>query len=90
MTRTQQKLVLIEWVDSHSGNGWRPLDELADAARPVMCRSVGWLVAEQNGTVVLVPHISGDETVRRYGTGDIAIPTKAIVKRTVLRDKTAS
>src|SRR3990167_1987320 len=31
-------LVLVEWVDSHSGKGWRPLDEIAEGAGPVYCR----------------------------------------------------
>lgn len=86
--RTSRKLVLIEWVDSHSGNGWQPLNEIADAAEPVYCRSVGWLVSERNGMTVLVSHISGERNgnVRLYGKGDIAIPKKAITRTTVLRD----
>jgi hypothetical protein len=69
-------------VDSHSGKDWQPIDEIARAARPVYCRSVGWLVAQGKGTTVLVAHISGDrdEDLRSFGCGDMAIPTKAIVR----------
>ena len=83
----RRALVLVEWLDSHSGKGWQALDEMADAARPVLCRSVGWLVAKANGTTVLVPHISGEDggDLRQFGTGDIAIPTRAIVRTRVLR-----
>lgn len=74
---------MVEWIDSHSGNRWQPIDELAAAAHPLYCRSVGWVVAKANGTLILVPHISGDgKDVREQGTGDIAIPIGAI-KRTV-------
>jgi hypothetical protein len=83
-----RRLVLVEWVDSHSGTGWQPLDEIADAANPVFCRSVGWIVSESNGMKVLVPHISGErnENLRLFGNGDIAIPDKAIVKVTRLKE----
>ena len=80
------KLVLIEWLDSHSGHGWHPLDDLAQAAKPVRCQSVGWLVSEANQHKVVVPHISGDqdEGVTPHGRGDITIPNRAIVKMTEL------
>lgn len=83
---TDRKLVLVEWVDSHSGTGWRPLDEIESAAGPVHCRSVGWLVSEESGTKVLVSSVSGEanEDVRLYGCGDIAIPDDAVTKMTVL------
>jgi hypothetical protein len=82
-----RKLVLIEWIDSHSGSGWRPLDEIADAAEPVYCRSVGWLVSDDNGTKVLVANLSGERNgnLRVFGNGDIAIPNRSIVKLSVLR-----
>jgi hypothetical protein len=75
-------LVLVEWIDSHSGSGWQPLDEIEKAAEPVHCRSVGWLVAEGNGSKVLVPHISGEKNgdLRLFGKGEITIPERAIVK----------
>jgi len=82
-----RKLVLVEWIDSHSGNGWQPLDQIEKAAEPVYCRTVGWLISEQNGTKVLVSSISGErnENIRLFGKGDIAIPAKAILKMSVLR-----
>lgn len=81
------KLVLIEWIDSHSGRGWQPVRDLERAAEPLYCRSVGWLVSEKNGCKVIVPHLSGERNAGTmvHGTGDLAIPAKAILKMKVLR-----
>jgi len=81
------KLVLIEWVDSHSGSpGWQPLDQIAEETSPTKCRSVGWLVRDAAGAKTLVPHISGEKNsdVRPYGRGDITIPNSCITKMRVL------
>jgi hypothetical protein len=77
---------LVEWIDSHSGKEWQSLDDIASAGRPTYCRSVGWLISEGNGTTVLVSHIAGERNgdMRLFGMGDMAIPTKAIVKRQIL------
>lgn len=82
-----KELVLIEWVDSHSGNGWQTLDTLEEKAEPLYCRSVGWLIAETKGCKVIVPHIGGEENgnIMLQGCGDMAIPTKAIVKVSLLK-----
>lgn len=83
------KLVLIEWHDSHSShaNAWTPLDELQGAAKPIRCCSVGWLVADENGCKVIVPHLSGenDPTTSIFGRGELSIPNSAIVKMRVLK-----
>ena len=81
------KLVLIEWVDSHSGRGWRDLDEIKEECRPLYCRSVGWLLAEKDGCKIIVPHVYDDKNgnILLQGCGDIAIPNEAIRKITVSR-----
>jgi len=81
------KLVLIEWVDSYSSRGWKPLNDLIDECEPLLCRSVGWLASEKNGSKLLVPHLSGENSnsIITYGSGNITIPAKAIRKTTVLR-----
>jgi hypothetical protein len=83
----KRKLVLIEWVDSHSGRGWQPIREIEQSAGPVYCRSVGWLVSESGNCKVIVPHVSGEKNgnVVPYGCGDLTIPNKAIVRMKVLR-----
>lgn len=81
------KLVLVEWVDAHSGRGWQTMEELKNAAEPLYCRSVGWIVLENADCMVVVPHVSGERngTTALTGCGDLTIPNKSIVKLTVLR-----
>ena len=69
------KLVLVEWLDSHAGRGWQDMEEIADACQPLYCRSVGWLVSEENECKMLVPHLSGDKQgkVLSQGSGDLTI-----------------
>jgi hypothetical protein len=80
-------LVLVEWVDSHSGRGWQDIAQFERAAEPLYCRSVGWLMSDTKACKVIVPHIAGEQNgdVMLQGCGDLAIPTKAIVKMTVLQ-----
>jgi len=82
------KLLLIEWLDSHAGRGWKDLDEIESAAEPLYCRSVGWLLKETKDCKVIVPHIGGEENgnIMIQGLGDLTIPTKAIIKITVLKE----
>ena len=81
------KLVLIEWLDSHSGRGWQTMERLEQVSEPLYCRSVGWLVSEEGGCKVIVPHVAGEKNggTLLQGCGDLTIPAKAIVKMTVLR-----
>ena len=81
------KLVLVEWIDSHSGRGWQDFGRIEEAAEPLYCRSVGWLAADKPDCKVLVPHISGEKNgnVLLQGSGDITIPVKSIIKVQVLR-----
>ena len=83
------KLLLIEWLDSHSGEGWQPLQKIEHDGPTIHCRSVGWLLCETKEYKVLVPHISGegDASAVAWGSGDISIPAKAIVKVTVLQQR---
>ncbi len=82
------RLVLVEWLDSHSGKGWQTVEQLERATQPLYCRSVGWVVSESKDCKVIVPHIAGEKNGNTMleGCGDLTIPTKAIVKITVLRE----
>lgn len=81
------KLVLVEWLDSHSGRGWQDFDRLERVAEPLYCRSVGWVIRENKNCKVLVPHIAGEKNgeTTLQGCGDLTIPTASIVKTTILR-----
>jgi len=84
----RRPLLIIEWIDSHRRTpAWTLLDDLQKDAAPLICRSVGWLVAETKEVKLLVSSISGekDELIREFCSGDIVIPVKAIVRTTVIR-----
>ena len=78
-------LVLVEWLDSHSGKGWQPLSDIARNGDSVHCRSVGWLVSKTKTHVVIVPHLSGEADGVPYGCGDLSIPKAAIIKMRVIQ-----
>ncbi|MBM3597360.1 MAG: hypothetical protein FJX35_04050 [Alphaproteobacteria bacterium] len=68
---SDMRLVLVEWLDAAGGSrsGWKPI---ADMGRdlPARCRSVGWVVHEDERLIVLVPHLARDGD----GDGEIVIP----------------
>ena len=74
------RLVLIEWLDSYGcSSKWQDLDGCY--ARPLICRSVGWLVQDRDDCKVIVPHITDSSTdTPQQGCGDMTIPTKAILQ----------
>ncbi len=74
------ELVLIEWLDSHQGRGWQGIEDIP--AKPLYCRSVGWLLKETKEVKVIVPHLSGEEGSKEIfqGTGELVIPSRAIVR----------
>lgn len=84
----KNKLVLIEWLDSHSGDGWKTIERFDAVAEPLYCRSVGWILSENKNCKVIVPHVAGERQgqILLQGCGDLTIPTKAILKVTVLRE----
>lgn len=85
--RMKRKLVLIEWVDSHEGRGWRSISDIENTAELLYCRSVGWLISENPDCVIIASHISGEknEGIKIYACGDMCIPKCSIKKTTVLR-----
>ena len=73
------RLVLIEWLDSFGCSAtWQPLEGCQ--AKPLRCRSVGWLVYDGADCKVIVPHISqSHESAPDQGCGDMTIPSAAIL-----------
>ena len=77
---------MIEWEDAqHVNTRWAPLDYVASERFPLAVKSVGWLVSDTDEAKVIVPHISGGDGIRECGTGDMCIPSKGILKMTVLK-----
>ena len=86
------KLVLIEWRDSQSVEGaeWLWLETVQRKATPILCCSVGWVVAETKGlkgSTTLVSSISGEEGEGLQTKGNITIVNSTITKLVVLRKK---
>lgn len=69
------KLVMVTWVDSHRQDGWT-----SDAveAKPVVCRSVGWLTGSTKEAKTITPHMSQEDNPQRCGC--MTIPVRSILK----------
>ncbi len=73
--------MLIEWLDSYGCSvKWQDLAECQ--AKPLHCRSVGWLAYDGDDCKVIVPHISDSirDPVTAQGCGDMTIPSRAVLK----------
>lgn len=73
-----EKLILVEWEDSFGcPSGWEFEDEVE--VRTTTVRTVGWLVRETEGALLVVPHLSAPGHGRRQFAGYIGIPKRQIV-----------
>jgi len=85
MRKTQRKtngfpIVLVEWEDSQRPLApWQWVDEysLPDA---VLCRSVGFLIAQTKKALALAPNLGDVECERAQASGIIRIPRSAVRK----------
>lgn len=69
-------LVYVEWEDSSSlGSVWNTSERLKDDTN-LVCTSLGYLVHEDDGCVV----VAGHRGEHQYA-GDIRIPKRAILRR---------
>lgn len=81
MADTDFRLVYVEWVDSYGcSSEWADIESCSPA--PMVCRSVGWLIHDDDKCKVIVPHLNQSDhpNVKLQGCGDMTIPTSAIVK----------
>jgi len=78
--RLGMNVVFIEWLDSHERPGWTTEPPIA---KPLVCFTVGFLVAETAEVVVVSGSITDED--ERQRCGDMTIPKKVIRKRTILR-----
>lgn len=76
-------LILIEWLDPASAmdSGWKDIEELKEQARPVMMKSVGWVLDETEEYLLLAAHIGSDQC-----DGDLVVPRSCVVRVEILRD----
>lgn len=74
-------LVYIEWTDSGLSGGWQPAQDALRAASedPMVCESVGWLIAKTDRYYLLAPSRKPEH---RPGTGEVCdtlqIPVEAV------------
>lgn len=84
------KLVKVEWVDSCGpGSEWTPLAAMKEIQDNLLCISVGYLVKNEVDFIIVVPHIYPEDEklhTEASGSGELLIPTSAIVNVTVLED----
>jgi hypothetical protein len=69
--------VEVEWVDSHGMEGWHPTDDAVALLDKLRCRSVGYLVADDERGVVIALGEGSEQLL-----SSMAIPRQAIVKVT--------
>ena len=67
------KLVLIEWLDSHYYPDWH-ID--APVSKPSSVRSVGWLIHDGEMTKVIAAHMTDEDPPHR--NGEMTIPVCSI------------
>ena len=81
------KLAWIEWDDSHSGRGWQDIDVARSNCEQLLCRSVGWVIAETRTHVTLAGSVAfgGTDGAPSQVSGEITIPKCSIVRRRGLR-----
>ncbi len=75
------RLVLIEWHDANSVDGWVSDAHLENMA-PTSIRSVGWIKRRTKREIVLVSHMSDDKDRGAIWT----IPTGCVTKITSLKE----
>ena len=77
------RLVWIEFADHYAGsNDWADLDkEAGEPLVPMLCQSVGWVVAEDDRTVKLVANLDGKPDEADNGFGFFSILKSDIVRR---------
>lgn len=76
--------MLVEWVDSAQPlPGWRFLED-APEMEIVECCSVGWVVGETEGVLMLAPNLGDRNSKLPQASGFIRIPKQAITRKVSL------
>jgi hypothetical protein len=79
MKDNSYRLVLVEWIDAFGcSDRWADMDDVKPSV-PICC-SVGFLVAETDDALLVVPHVAfGEHVVKEgQGCGDMTIPKVAV------------
>lgn len=80
------QIVAVDWVDSARPVAeWRYLSDAPELAA-VVCRSVGWIVGENEQILMLAPNLGDIGGESEQGCGFIRIPKVSITRRASLQD----
>lgn len=82
------KLVMVEWYDSHNTGEWETFEDLETRCNVLLCKSIGWLVAEKNNAKLIVSHLNEGKKqgVISHGCGYMVIPDVAIKEMWILEE----
>jgi hypothetical protein len=83
------QLELIDWIDAHGSDGWHSMKRIEEFCYGLPCRTVGWVVAENEEALTLTSSYSTSKSATSpdSGSGYFTVPKKMITKRTVLRKR---
>ncbi len=82
-TLSVSDVVLVRWVDSCGQPGWQSAIDIID--KPLTCQSVGFLVREDNESIVLALSRSDpSESSKPYGDM-ILIPSQCVLEKVKLK-----
>ena len=71
----------VEWIDSNSPRGWQNLDHIKETAEILVCKSVGWLIAETEDCIVITAGLDNlDDNLCQNAQNPVTIPQCAITK----------
>ncbi len=79
------RLVLVEWEDSHGVSAnWEYVSNCDPYV--LVCKSVGWLIHEDDKCKVVVPHLTASDKAREQGCGDMTIPAACVLRIVELKE----
>ena len=81
----KNKIIIIDWVDSCSYNGWRSDDDMGCKAGTLPCQTVGYLVNKSKTAIAIAQNRTLAEGYKPYGD-IIHIPKSAIKGKRFLED----
>ncbi len=84
-TETEPRLAFIEWLDAYCLTGWREVKDID--SEPLTCRTVGWIVKENEDCLVVAPHLSSEDHAEAplQGNGVLTIPARSILRTVTLQ-----
>jgi hypothetical protein len=81
-------LVEVEWWDAAGGGGWKPLEEIRREAQVDPCRSVGYVVRDDEDALVICQSVTERdvEGAEQFANDWVAIPRESVERVTRLRE----